>query len=227
MVKIMKENVREYQKAVDCICSEIGNGSISVGDRLPTERMLAEKLGISRNSTREALRSLENMGIVESVRGSGNYYTGNVSKKFTQMIRTLLLIKLVSKKDICDFRRTMELSVCMTIINKEDIDYSKIKQILDIKPTNETEEVDKDKMFHYYLAMCSENVFWIAIMNAVIDVYREWIDEIIKKIDENTKEKLNIAHKSILKSIMDKDKINCEKAINLHYDIIDGVLGYM
>ena len=98
----MKENSREYQKAVDYICSEIAKGNISIGDRLPTERTLSEKLGISRNSTREALRSLENMGITESVRGSGNYYTGNVSKKFSEMIRTLLMIKVVSKKDICD-----------------------------------------------------------------------------------------------------------------------------
>ena len=55
----MKENSREYQKAVDYICSEIANGNISIGDRLPTERTLSGQLGISRNSTREALRSLE------------------------------------------------------------------------------------------------------------------------------------------------------------------------
>ena len=43
----MKENSREYQKAVDYICSEIANGNISIGDRLPTERTLSGQLGIS------------------------------------------------------------------------------------------------------------------------------------------------------------------------------------
>ena len=202
----MKENSREYQKAVDYICSEIANGNISIGDRLPTERTLSGQLGISRNSTREALRSLENMGITESVRGSGNYYTGNVSKKFSEMIRTLLMIKVVSKKDICDFRRTMELSVCMTIMNKSE---------LDKETTSTDDEVDKDKMFHYLLAMSSGNVFWMAIMDAVIDVYRGWIDEVIKIIGIDTKEKLDTAHKNILSSLISKDKEKCENAINL------------
>lgn len=220
----MKENSREYQKAVDYICSEIANGNISIGDRLPTERTLSGQLGISRNSTREALRSLENMGITESVRGSGNYYTGNVSKKFSEMIRTLLMIKVVSKKDICDFRRTMELSVCMTIMNKSDFDFTEIESVLNKETTSTDDEVDKDKMFHYLLAMSSGNVFWMAIMDAVIDVYRGWIDEVIKIIGIDTKEKLDTAHKSILSSLISKDKEKCENAINLHYDIIDDVL---
>lgn len=220
----MKENVREYQKAVDYICSEIAKGNISIGDRLPTERTLSEKLGISRNSTREALRSLENMGITESVRGSGNYYTGNVSKKFSEMIRTLLMIKVVSKKDICDFRRTMELSVCMTIISKSDFDFSQIENVLNKETNSIDDEVDKDKMFHYLLAMSSGNVFWMAIMDAVIDVYREWIDEVIKVIDKSTKDTLDKVHKNILDSLVSKDKEKCENAINQHYDIIDNVL---
>ena len=209
----MKENSREYQKAVDYICSEIANGNISIGDRLPTERTLSGQLGISRNSTREALRSLENMGITESVRGSGNYYTGNVSKKFSEMIRTLLMIKVVSKKDICDFRRTMELSVCMTIMNKSDFDFTEIESVLNKETISTDDEVDKDKMFHYLLAMY-----------AVIDVYRGWIDEVIKIIGIDTKEKLDTAHKNILSSLISKDKEKCENAINLHYDIIDDVL---
>lgn len=220
----MKENSREYQKAVDYICSEIANGNISIGDRLPTERTLSGQLGISRNSTREALRSLENMGITESVRGSGNYYTGNVSKKFSEMIRTLLMIKVVSKKDICDFRRTMELSVCMTIMNKSDFDFTEIESVLNKETTSTDDEVDKDKMFHYLLAMSSGNVFWMAIMDAVIDVYRGWIDEVIKIISIDTKEKLDTAHKNILSSLISKDKEKCENTINLHYDIIDDVL---
>ena len=75
------EGNREYQKVIDYLCDEIREGRIRQGDRLPTERVLSEQLQISRNSTREALRSMDYMGIIESVQGSGNYYTGNVSKR--------------------------------------------------------------------------------------------------------------------------------------------------
>ena len=58
----MEETTREYQRAIRYLCGCIRDGSIAVGDRLPTERTLSETLQISRNSTREALRSMENMG---------------------------------------------------------------------------------------------------------------------------------------------------------------------
>ena len=54
----MSENRREYQKAIDYLSDQIRAGMLTVGSRLPTERAIAEDLGISRNSTREALRTM-------------------------------------------------------------------------------------------------------------------------------------------------------------------------
>ena len=67
----MSENRREYQKAIDYLSDQIRAGMLTVGSRLPTERAIAEDLGISRNSTREALRTMENMGMIESKQGRG------------------------------------------------------------------------------------------------------------------------------------------------------------
>ena len=63
----------EYEKAINYIYSLICDGSLKVGSKLPAERAIAEKLGIGRNSTREALSILHGMGIVTRVHGSGNY----------------------------------------------------------------------------------------------------------------------------------------------------------
>ena len=49
---------QEYEKAVQYIYSMLRDGVVKPGDRLPTERAIAETLGISRNSTREALSVL-------------------------------------------------------------------------------------------------------------------------------------------------------------------------
>ncbi len=57
----MAEN-KEYQKAIDYLCEMIEENKISIGDKLPTERNLAETLSIGRNSTREALKMLEKLG---------------------------------------------------------------------------------------------------------------------------------------------------------------------
>ena len=82
----MSENRREYQKAIDYLSDQIRAGMLTVGSRLPTERAIAEDLGISRNSTREALRTMENMGMIESKQGSGHYLTGSISNSLSGMI---------------------------------------------------------------------------------------------------------------------------------------------
>ncbi|HZQ80874.1 MAG TPA: FadR/GntR family transcriptional regulator [Gaiellaceae bacterium] len=64
---------RVYMVIVDQIRRLIETGVLAPGERLPTERALAEELGVSRSSMREALTALEVMGIIDSKPGSGNY----------------------------------------------------------------------------------------------------------------------------------------------------------
>ena len=74
-MKNNQENVKEkpYQLVIDHVRGEVLHGNLRPGDRLPGERELAEQLGISRNSVREGLRILENMGVTSSQHGAGHY----------------------------------------------------------------------------------------------------------------------------------------------------------
>jgi GntR family transcriptional repressor for pyruvate dehydrogenase complex len=74
------ESERRYEAVVRQILALIGQGEIAPGSRLPAERDLAERLGVSRNVLREAFRVLEARGIVRSRAGGGRYLRpGNVS----------------------------------------------------------------------------------------------------------------------------------------------------
>ncbi|MBX6341350.1 MAG: FadR family transcriptional regulator [Thermomicrobiaceae bacterium] len=64
---------RLYQQVVVQLCQLIQSGQIRPGDRLPPERALAEQFSVGRSSIREALRTLEVAGLVESRHGSGVY----------------------------------------------------------------------------------------------------------------------------------------------------------
>lgn len=59
----------------------IQSGVLAPGDKLPTERSLAEQLGVSRSSVREALSALEVMGVIRSRPGLGNYVTDDLSSE--------------------------------------------------------------------------------------------------------------------------------------------------
>ncbi|RJL22799.1 FadR/GntR family transcriptional regulator [Bailinhaonella thermotolerans] len=63
--------VRAFEAVLDRIESRIAAGTLKAGDRLPGERQLAEALGVSRASVREALRVLEARGVLVSQTGSG------------------------------------------------------------------------------------------------------------------------------------------------------------
>ena len=64
---------KSYLKVNDYIGEKISKGELKLGDKLPPERDLAKTLDISRNSIREGLRILENMGVVKSQHGAGNF----------------------------------------------------------------------------------------------------------------------------------------------------------
>jgi GntR family transcriptional regulator, transcriptional repressor for pyruvate dehydrogenase complex len=60
---------RSFEEVVAQIRAQIASGSLREGDRLPAERELAVQIGVSRNTVREALRSLENAGVVTLRKG--------------------------------------------------------------------------------------------------------------------------------------------------------------
>ena len=70
------EQRRLYQQVADQIRSLIAEKGIREGGRLPPERDLAQQLGVSRPSLREALIALEIEGTVDIRMGSGIYYLG-------------------------------------------------------------------------------------------------------------------------------------------------------
>ena len=220
----MASNAKEYQKAIQYLCNKMQDGTIQLGDRLPTERALAEELEISRPSTREALRTLENMGIIESRRGSGSYFTGNISKKLSEMIRLFLMLQLVTPQDICDFRRTMEKSACQSIIDRGSFDISELTNVLSAPVQGILEEAEQDRQFHYLLVQASRNHFWIAIMDAVCDVYRDWVATALECADSHQKQQLHSAHMAMLSSLQSGNRSACDQAIDLHYHLIDRLL---
>lgn len=219
------QNKREYQKVIDYLYKLIESGQLTVGERLPTERTLAETLSISRNSIREALRSLENMGIIESRAGSGNYIVNKISGTVSEMLNMMMMLKQIDREEVCSFRRNLDKAVCFTIIESGlSEEYSeKLSEALAAEQNADTleEQNNCDYDFHYTLIMATQNGLWISIAEAVISIYRRWINECLHNASEDIRDSLTEAHRHIFEALKNGNKLDCETWINCHYDIVE------
>lgn len=215
----------EYRKTIDYILDLIRGGMLRVGDKLPTERSISEKLGISRNTVREALRGLEILGIVNGKQGSGNYLTDNISESIAKAMDIMLLMNSTSKEEICSFRRSMEKTVCNYLIARGCSSDNKLKIVAALNRLKESEgtsdRTEADRDFHYSLIDATENSFWITFMNAVSAVYKRWIDDFLTTADHEVLMKLQDAHERMVQGIITGDVDFCFRAIDDHYDMID------
>jgi GntR family transcriptional repressor for pyruvate dehydrogenase complex len=100
---------KSYTRVIEYIKEQIRSGNLALGSRLPTERDLSAMLGISRSSVREAIRTLDIMGVITSQQGSGNYLTGNFRYNLVETMSMMFLLDQIDYKQISQLRHSLEL----------------------------------------------------------------------------------------------------------------------
>lgn len=88
-----KNTARTYDLVLKYLKGQILEGKLTLGAKLPSERSLMAELGLSRNSVREALRQLENMGFVRSVHGQGSFLVNEAGQGFSSILSMMLLLR--------------------------------------------------------------------------------------------------------------------------------------
>ena len=103
-------NLSTTVAAITQIEALIRRGELRPGDRMPPERELAELLGVSRPTVREALRALSILGIVRSRHGSGTYLGSLDEEALHEPLRWLLTLSLPAQdvNAVLEFRTVLE-----------------------------------------------------------------------------------------------------------------------
>lgn len=109
-----------YKKIVDDVLEKISRGELQKGDKLPTELCLATKFEVSRTCVREAIKSLEAMGIVQSIQGSGSYITNTPEQSINRPLCALFALSNGTLENVLDLRNVLETDVCRDIIRHRD-----------------------------------------------------------------------------------------------------------
>ncbi len=217
---------KEYEKVIDYILRKIELRELEIGSGLPSERQISAELGIGRNSVREGLRTLENMGVVTSHQGSGNYISGDMSKSFIQGFNMMVLLRAITMKEITEFRRSTELALYELAFQNsaKRRELLEMGQVLaDFENNSLEEQISLDNNFHFLLVSMANNTMLSMIMNTISEVYGKWVANVIRLASPEERRKLHQAHEKIYGSLIILDKVAGLKAIEDHYLTIDAI----
>lgn len=214
----------EYKKAIDYIFDKIKTGEFVIGSKLPSERDLAEQLGIGRNSTREAISILRGIGLVESRHGSGNYISCATGSTIKSIVSVLLALGRISKKDMVAFRRVISDAVGDLLFENgltlEEQQY--LRRLVDgMKEAAEAEFISLDKEFHLSLIRFTKNPLFITVMEPIGEVYLEMVSDVVSAVAAEDRLLLAETHEGILDSIICNDRDKCTVFVKRHHDFVE------
>lgn len=188
LFRAAKQN-RIFQDVVEQIQEAIIQGELKVGDRLPAERELKEMLQTSRSTLREALRVLEQKGLIEIKLGMGG---GAMVKAVTmdlvaESLDLLIRSQQVSLKHLAEFRERVEGDVVIlaTLRMKEPQRILLKKLLADARQcVNRGGEavsdfLTADKNIHLCFAKITGNPIYISILKTIHENIRRYYDEFL------------------------------------------------
>lgn len=162
----------------------VNSRNLEEGDKLPSERIMSEKLGVKRVHLREAVRKLEFYGVLKSIPQSGNFLsTGLVG--FNGMVNEIISLdsKRPSFNEIVETRVTLELkTVCLAAERRTEDDLIAIEKALlafKHKIENELDSLEEDLLFHIAIAKAAKN-------NAILPLMLLITPPILASYERNT-----------------------------------------
>jgi GntR family transcriptional repressor for pyruvate dehydrogenase complex len=218
---------RIYQSVIEQFIGLIKSGDLKVGDKLPPERVLAEQFKVSRQSVREALRTMEIIGIIE-VRTGGTYVTQvNVGNIMTT-IAPLFMLTSNTEQDLLEFRRLLETEAVRLAAEKQiQPAITRLEEAValmrqSLLQDNPKTGVEADVLFHKAIFQCSDNYVLMQAAECVSYLLENSVRMNRARILKNTTraEILLEQHRRILETIKQRDSKLAVEAMAGHLQYV-------
>jgi GntR family transcriptional regulator, transcriptional repressor for pyruvate dehydrogenase complex len=196
------------------------------GDKLPSERELAELLAVSRSSIRDAIRSLELLGMVEPRQGAGTVVREISADSVVNPLATLLTRQRQSVTELLDFRKMLEPPLAAraaTHASAEEVgEMEEILRRQEEKLRRGEIPVEEDTEFHYSIAMAAENSVVLKVLDVLMDLLRETRERSLQV--EGRPQKSLAGHRRILSAIKRRDPAAAEAAMGRHIEDVEEIV---
>lgn len=159
-------------------------GHFKTGDKLPSERELAEEFQVSRVAIREALRALEISGFITTRQGitGGAFVTDLSFQQLTNSFLDLFLSEKISIPELYHVRRLIEPEVARLAAHRVNEEYARrLRDALEAERTpgsTLSEEVDRKTFVHYILAEMCGNRFFEALVTCVMRLTKQVVEAV-------------------------------------------------
>jgi GntR family transcriptional repressor for pyruvate dehydrogenase complex len=195
------------------------SGAVAPGDRLPPERKLAEMFGTGRSVIREAMKSLNFLGLIDVRQGDGNYFQPTGSDLLPRAVQWGLLVAKPRLRDLIEARRHIEVVLAeLAAERRTDAAVSELREILeDMEREQDLEKfVETDIAFHIAIAMMADNSVLADVLRSVRVLLHVWISRVIHAAGQTPT--TCSEHHAIYVAIELGDSTKAGAAMKLHMD---------
>ncbi|NIZ13261.1 FadR/GntR family transcriptional regulator [Phaeobacter sp. HF9A] len=207
-------------------------GILRPGERLPSERELAERLGVSRPSLRDALADLQERGLLASRAGAGVFVADVLGSAFSPALIQLFASDDEAVFDYLSFRRDMEgLAAERAAKFGSNADLEVIQAIFDKMeqagdPSISDEAAELDAQFHSAILEASHNVVLLHMMRSMFDLLRRGVfyNRRIMFGQHTSYDALLGQHRAINAALQQRDPQAARQSVEAHLDYVKQAL---
>lgn len=203
-------------------------GILRPGERLPAERDLAERLGVSRPSLREALAELQQDGLLVARPGAGVFVADVLGSAFSPALIRLFATNEAAVFDYLDFRRDLEaLAAERAALHASDTDLKVIDTTfhrMENGPARRTpeEEAALDAEFHMAIFEAGHNVVMLHMMRAMLELLQAGVfyNRQVMFAQHTTRGALLDQHRAINSALQARDPAAARHAVETHLGFV-------
>ena len=214
--------VKLYENVIEEIKKLIRKKKLKEGDKLPTEKELIKKLFVSQGTLREAFRTLESMGIMESIPGKGRFISKGRRNNFVDSDDIIFSLKKSSLLDLLEAREIIEakiLELAAQRATEDDIRIieqvlNKMKKAIEVDTIRNTLFLDISISFHFAVAKATHNIVLYNMLKQPIELLREIEMKTLKK--EGRIKEIQEEHQAMFQAIKSHDPKKAKKLLKKH-----------